>query len=65
MRSKRSMSPSSAKPASQKPDKAGISKKSYTKPVIKVYGSIETITATVFNTSTQSDGGSGTMNKTH
>ena len=40
-------------------------KKAYSKPVVKVYGDIRTLTATVFNTSANGDGGTGGMNKTH
>lgn len=40
-------------------------RKSYNKPSFTVYGDIGAITKTIFNTSTQTDGGSGTMNKTH
>jgi hypothetical protein len=41
------------------------SKKQYGTPSLRVYGSIEAITATVLNTSTHADGGTGGMNKTH
>lgn len=41
-------------------------KKRYQKPILKVYGDIQALTATVLNTSSQGDGGgAGTMNKTH
>jgi hypothetical protein len=66
MRSSDSMNDPSAKPASQEHCNKPISpKKPYNKPVLKVYGNIETITATVSNTSPQADGGTGTMNRTH
>jgi hypothetical protein len=41
-------------------------KKRYRKPILKVYGDIQALTATVLNTSPHTDGGgAGTMNKTH
>jgi hypothetical protein len=41
-------------------------KKTYSKPVLKTYGDIGVLTATVFNSfSAHSDGGTGGMNKTH
>jgi hypothetical protein len=43
-----------------------IPKKQYQKPALKVYGSIQALTANVSNTSSTFDtGGSGTMIKTH
>jgi hypothetical protein len=44
---------------------ANKSKKQYSKPTLKMYGDIAVLTATVFNTSSNSDGGTGGMNKTH
>jgi hypothetical protein len=40
-------------------------KKPYQTPRLKTYGNIKALTATVFNTSSQGDGGTGGMNKTH
>ena len=39
-------------------------KKQYCKPVVKVYGDIQALTATVSNTA-MSDLGTGAMNRTH
>jgi hypothetical protein len=39
-------------------------KKPYQKPGVKVYGNIETLTATVGNIANP-DGGGGAMNRTH
>ena len=40
-------------------------KKSYQRPGIKVYGSIEALTALVSNNSPTNDSGAGAMQKTH
>jgi hypothetical protein len=40
-------------------------KKPYSKPSVRFYGNVPTLTATVGNASTHHDGGFGTKNRTH
>jgi hypothetical protein len=52
-----------AKTENPKPTPQATAKKPYNKPVLKVYGTIEVLTATVAPNST-SDGGGAGMNRT-